>query len=454
MGQSYIFTRIFKTGETLLPPDLDELCISDNKIKTIISSKTGKTLLPPKITHLEISDNGIDTLEDRCGDTVLPPSLEYFYFLNNNISSLESSKTRKSLLPSTLYFLDVSGNKLSSFGSSDGGSVLPQNLEILYADRNKITTLENFNGGSSLGPKLIQLAIDGNYINTFESTRTGEPLIPPSLEELYATHNNITTLENSTGESVLPPNIKHLYVSGNKLKSLESSKGNLLLPHSITMLEIDDNEITSLPIGLVRLTNLIHFSFVHNPIENVHPSVQRFIRNINSNTISNTKNTVYDDKQNVHNIEIQNSIRDSLNSLTTYKQVLAKSKFPEDEISFLDDQEVHSFFHFTQKEVLLFVENAIEVVIKNNETKEQLYSLLKEALIEGRSVCSTGRIGRMVNVLSGFDDNVQIKISDKAQIGAIVSTFRERGEPKERVEEELIERGVSKEEIDEWLEYY
>jgi hypothetical protein len=55
------------------------------------------------------------------------------------------------------------------------------------------------------------------------------------------------------------------------------------------MLEIDDNEITSLPIGLVRLTNLIYFSFAQNPIENVHPSVQRFIRGIDSGINSNIK---------------------------------------------------------------------------------------------------------------------------------------------------------------------
>jgi SOS response regulatory protein OraA/RecX len=60
----------------------------------------------------------------------------------------------------------------------------------------------------------------------------------------------------------------------------------------------------------------------------------------------------------------------------------------------------------------------------------------------------------MVNVLSGFDPNVEIKISDNSQIGAIISSFRNRSEPKEKVEEELTSRGFSKEEIDEWLEHY
>jgi hypothetical protein len=201
------------------------------------------------------------------------------------------------------------------------------------------------------------------------------------------------------------------------------------------------------------LQNLREFYYSGNEIENIHPSVQRFINNL-ENRDTRQGNTVYDDRQNVHNITVQNSIRDSLNKLTSYQQSATKSKLSNEEISFLDDQEVHSFFHFTQKEVLLFVENAIANGSYSTETKNELYSLLKEALREGRSVCSTGRIGRMVNVLSGFDPNVQIKISDKEQIGAIVSSFRERNEPKERVAEELRSRGIEKEEIDLWMEYY
>jgi hypothetical protein len=183
--------------------------------------------------------------------------------------------------------------------------------------------------------------------------------------------------------------------------------------------------------------------------------VQSFIDNIINPKV---KNTIYDDGQNVHTAAVQNSIRDSLNTLANYTQLISETKLSKNEISFLDSKEVHSFFHFTQKQVLLFVENAIETGVRNNtyteEVKNELYKLLKEALREGKQVCSTGRIGRMINVLSGFDNNVQIKISDNAQMGAIISAFRDRGESKERVAEELKNRGIEKEEINLWLEYY
>jgi hypothetical protein len=205
---------------------------------------------------------------------------------------------------------------------------------------------------------------------------------------------------------------------------------------------------------LVHLRNLREFNYNCNWIEigNLHPSVRRFLDNINNRCYND--NTIYNDRQNVHNIAVQESILNSLNKITAYEQKNIKSKFPEDEISFLDEKEVHSYFHFTQKEVFNFVENAICTGNYSLETKEQLYSLLKEALEEGKRVCSTGRIGRMVNVLSGFDSNVQIKISDNSQIGAIISSFRNRSEQKEKIEEELFSRGFSKEEIGEWLEHY
>jgi hypothetical protein len=106
-----------------------------------------------------------------------------------------------------------------------------------------------------------------------------------------------------------------------------------------------------------------------------------------------------------------------------------------------------AFFHFR-------VVNAIETGTYTSETKSTLYSLLKEALFEGQNVCSTGKIERMINVLSGFDSNVQIKISENSQISAIISVFKSRNEPKEKVEKELESRGVEKEEIDSWLAYY
>ena len=40
--------------------------------------------------------------------------------------------------------------------------------------------------------------------------------------------------------------------------------------------------------------------------------------------------------------------------------------------------------------------------------------------------CFTGRMSRLINCLNGFDDLVEIKISDKEQIGNIIVTIRNK----------------------------
>ena len=72
-------------------------------------------------------------------------------------------------------------------------------------------------------------------------------------------------------------------------------------------------------------------------------------------------------------------------------------------------------------------------------------------------MCFTGRLNRLINCLNGFDDRVDIKISDSDQIANIISKARENNtdleEIKKYVEKEMEERGFTPQEIDEWISY-
>ncbi len=76
--------------------------------------------------------------------------------------------------------------------------------------------------------------------------------------------------------------------------------------------------------------------------------------------------------------------------------------------------------------------------------------------------CFTGRMSRLINCLNGFDDLVEIKISDKEQIGNIIVAIRNKlienntysvDLHKEIVKKELIELQYSDDIITEYLEY-
>jgi DNA-binding transcriptional regulator YhcF (GntR family) len=76
--------------------------------------------------------------------------------------------------------------------------------------------------------------------------------------------------------------------------------------------------------------------------------------------------------------------------------------------------------------------------------------------------CFTGRISRLIDCLNGFDELVQINISDTEQIGQVISQIAINLESKneytvekhkEYAIKELLERGYTKEVIKEWIQH-
>ena len=59
----------------------------------------------------------------------------------------------------------------------------------------------------------------------------------------------------------------------------------------------------------------------------------------------------------------------------------------------------------------------------------------------------------MHKALNGYYDDIIISISENEQIGSIISIMISEGKSKEEIEKELVKRGISKEVINEWLQY-
>ena len=95
---------------------------------------------------------------------------------------------------------------------------------------------------------------------------------------------------------------------------------------------------------------------------------------------------------------------------------------------------------------------------------KQGYTLHKKTLnteiLDAECMCFTGRISRLVNCLTGYDELVVVEIADKEQIGMIIEITRNSLGDNYTVEEhkrittaELLERGYNQEAIDEWVIY-
>ena len=71
-----------------------------------------------------------------------------------------------------------------------------------------------------------------------------------------------------------------------------------------------NNQLTTLPICLLNFGQLACIDYLANEIEHISPALLRYIYQINDRQQINLQ--VYDDKQNVHNSNITNSIKNTI----------------------------------------------------------------------------------------------------------------------------------------------
>ena len=171
-------------------------------------------------------------------------------------------------------------------------------------------------------------------------------------------------------------------------------------------------------------------------------------------------NNVYNDGQNVHNTNIQQSFRKSVENLLNdpikslnLDEILLDNIITklvkEQIIEYCNDETVHSVLDITFKELFTLVWERI----KSSRYKNNIKQILNEELMDASCKCFTGRMTRLVNVLNGYYDDIIISISESEQIGSIISIMIGEGKIKEEIEIELLGRGISKEIINEWLQY-
>ena len=122
-------------------------------------------------------------------------------------------------------------------------------------------------------------------------------------------------------------------------------------------------------------------------------------------------------------------------------------------VEYANINDVHTVLNVTFKEALIHVWNIIRVHKESNNIKTILVSEMEDSLCK----CFTGRLSRLVNCLNGFDERVNIKISDSSQINGLISVIMRKytdiDKIKEEVKREMLERGYDEDTINEWLGY-
>ena len=175
---------------------------------------------------------------------------------------------------------------------------------------------------------------------------------------------------------------------------------------------------------------------------------------------------VYSDKQNIHNHHIQNSFRSSLSNVLKDKDIMSmnqvKSEMIDNHIlteetkrellNYCDDSTSHSVYLITYADLLQYVWTRIMRHIERDE----LCKVLNEEIKDGLCMCFTGRLTRLLNVLNGFYNDIEIQISDSEQITNIIMALKTKyinEQLKDELIKELRDRQYSETVIAEWIEY-
>lgn len=297
------------------------------------------------------------------------------------------------------------------------------------------------------------------------------------LKKLKCSGNRFEYLSNKISNLI---NLEKFNCSGNRLTSLPlelfsltnlknincSRNGITIIPQEIGRLvnlekfSCGYNRLTSLPLELIQCRLLTQTYTSNNEFINLHPLLVGFIgRQYNHNN-----HNVYKDGQNIHNSNIQNSLKQSIfnilnDTISLTNEELVK-QITESSINckshlleYMTDETRHSIINITFTDLLLYVWNRII----NHSEKEELFKRLDQEMKESECKCFTGRITRLVNTLSGgYFSDVIIGISDTEQISNVIIALQKQYTDeivlKEQATKALIELGYSLEQIQPWID--
>jgi hypothetical protein len=156
----------------------------------------------------------------------------------------------------------------------------------------------------------------------------------------------------------------------------------------------------------------------------------------------NIKDTVYGDKQNVHNSKINKSVLEAAVQLNkkaisylngkkfpTWNQLIQEMKnIYKNDLNFVKKPLDRIFIdvgtyniHKNLSTILI----SLWVWIKYQKNPYSLYQRLYQELLESTNLCGSGHMSRLINVIQGFTDDplLQIKITDKDQCYAVVKNY-------------------------------
>lgn len=275
------------------------------------------------------------------------------------------------------------------------------------------------------------------------------------LEILYLNNNNLTSIPITIGNLV---RLTELTLSCNYLTELPNEIGNLI---ELTYLVLHNNYLTSLPASIGNLRRLINLTYYGNPIT-LPPNIVNMLNRIK--TVQN----IYNDRQSVHNHNIQECVRKSIYNILNGTKIdigIMVAEINNDNIltrntknllhEYCRSDDIHPTLEITFQDLLQYIWPRITKHKESTNIKQ----ILNIEMNDSYGKCFTGRLSRLVNCLVSFYDDVSINISDSEQIGNIIFLVKNNMEEYDVLEHKRIVRirleelAYEESVIEEWLEH-
>ena len=447
--------------------NLRELDLRNNKISEI----EGIDVLH-KLEVLVLSNNQIKKIKNLQGAF----RLQDLYLDGNNIREIKNLETLWKL-----KFLDLCRNKISKINGLKNQRLktlklrenylskikhLDSQIELKHLDLgyNRIVCIENLENLCLLE----ELVLCGTYIINVKNIDKLINLRILNLENCY--------IEDLRGIRSLK-NLIELNLADNIISDVSDLSGML----SLQKLDLRNNYLNKIQLDIPSLRKI---NIVRNPILEIskdslekcknleiltcnngiiiHQTIQEII---NKNTILCNKLKIYRNGENVHENTINKSIIDSIKRLRSGRTIrnLSYSEITNDPILTIPVKQIiltsfndncrHSIVELTYYDLFSLIWD----IICEHPSKDVLKMVMNQEILDGAEKCLTGKMSRLVNVLSGFDDRVDIKISDTDEISNIIIMLKKKYSDvdilRKIVTSELVERGYDTETINNWIIY-
>uniref|UniRef100_A0A6C0E9N7 Uncharacterized protein n=1 Tax=viral metagenome TaxID=1070528 RepID=A0A6C0E9N7_9ZZZZ len=390
---------------------------------------------------LNLSYNRLKEIKENTFDKLT--NLKKLYLSSNKLTEIPANIKYLT----NLQTLDLSNNKLIEINDDTFDRLT--NLQTLDLSSNILTEIKENTFGRLTNLEFLDL--EDNQLTEIKENTFNELAY---LRTLDLGFNKLTEIKEFTFNRLI--SLAELYLTNNELTEIKENTFDRLT--NLQQLWLDDNKLKSLPLSILNCRRLRGLHYENNRDITIDIRIQRFI-----NRMKNYNNHgIFNDSQNVHSSSIQESVKESINNLmkdpyTCEKEFIIETILPYNLkcipslLSYLDDKDYHSTLLLTFYEVFVKVFGRIS----NSPHKEELMRRLDEEMMESECKCFTGRITRLVNVLNGFYEDIQITISNNERISAIILSTLDGQEMSDELREicraKLKDIGIEDEEIEVWL---